>query len=103
MIGQKSGQISFWGTIYDYVIPKDHLLRRITQTVDFKFVAPLVADYYCPDNGRKSWDPVVLFKIVFLQFLYDLSDREVEGQVNLHLACKWFVGLMAEEEALKAA
>jgi len=25
---------------------------------------------------------------VFLQFLYDLSDRQVEGQANLHLACK---------------
>jgi hypothetical protein len=36
---------------------------------------------------------------VFLQFLYDLSDRQVEEQVNLHLACKWFVGLQPEEIA----
>ncbi len=35
----------------------------------------------------------MLFKVVFLQFLYDPSDREVEEQVNLHLACKWFAGL----------
>jgi len=39
----------------------------------------------------------VLFKAVFLQFLYDLSDRQVEEQINLHLACKWFVGLQPEE------
>ena len=31
------------------------------------------------------------------QFLYDLSDRQVEEQVNLHLACKWFAGLRLEE------
>jgi hypothetical protein len=44
-------------------------------------------------------DLLVLFKAVFLQFLYDLSDRQVEEQVNLHLACKWFVGLQPEETA----
>jgi len=58
-----------------------------------------MSDCYCPDNGRPSWDPVILFKVVFLQFLYDLSDRQIEEQVNLHLACKWFVGLMPEEAA----
>ena len=67
--------------------------------VDLSFVGPLVSDCYCADNGRASWDPVVLFKIVFLQFLYDLSDRQVEDQVHLHLACKWFAGLMPEEAA----
>lgn len=41
----------------------------------------------------------MLFKVVFLQFLYDPSDREVEEQVNLHLACKWFAGLQPEEMA----
>ena len=59
----------------------------------------LVSDCYCPDNGRPSWDPLILFKVVFLQFLYDLSDREIEEQVNLHLACKWFAGLQPEEAA----
>jgi len=43
-----------------------------------------VSDCHCPDNRRPSWDPVVLFKVVFLQFLYDLSDRQIEGQVNLN-------------------
>jgi IS5 family transposase len=39
----------------------------------------------------------MLFRAVFLQFLHDLSDRQVEEQVNLHLACKWFVCLQPEE------
>jgi len=67
--------------------------------VDFDFVAELVSNAYCTDNGRPSWDPVLLFKVVFLQFLYDLSDRQVEEQINLHLACKWFVGLQPEDSA----
>ena len=65
--------------------------------MNFGFVSELVSDCYCPDNGRPSWDPSVLFKAVFLQFLYDLSDRQVEEQVNMHLACKWFVGLQPEQ------
>ena len=99
MEGRQSGQSSFFAMIYDELIPTDHLLRRRSATVDSSFVPDLVSDCYCADNGRASWDPVVLFKIVFLQFLYDLSDRQVEEQVNLHLACKWFAGLMPEEAA----
>ncbi len=38
-----------------------------------------------------------MFKMVFLQFLYDLSDREVEEQITFNMACKWFLGLRAEE------
>lgn len=97
MQGQHSHQSSFFGMIYERLVPADHLLRRIAAAVDFSFVSELVQDCYCPDNGRPSWEPLVLFKVVFLQFLYDLSDRQVEEQVNLHLACKWFVGLQPEE------
>jgi IS5 family transposase len=99
MQGQHSSQGSFFGMIYDELVGPNHLLRRIAASVDFGFVSELVGDCYCPDNGRPSWDPLVLFKVVFLQFLYDLSDREVEEQVNLHLACKWFAGLQPEERA----
>jgi len=99
MQGQHSKQSSFFGMIYDELIPADHLLCKLAAAVDLSFVSKTVSDCYCPDNGRPSWDPLVLFKVVFLQFLYDLSDREIEEQVNLHLACKWFAGLGPEERA----
>jgi len=99
MQGQHSPQGSFFGMIYDELVPAEHLLCRIAAAVDLAFVSGLVRDCYCPDNGRPSWDPLVLFKVVFLQFLYDLSDREVEEQVSFHLVCKWFAGLQPEEAA----
>jgi len=99
MQGQHSTQSGFFGMIYDELIPADHLLCQVAAAVDLGFVSDLVSDCYCPDNGRPSWDPPVLFKVVFLQFLYDLSDREIEEQVSLHLACKWFAGPGAEERA----
>ena len=39
---------------------------------------------------RNIYDRLVLLKVVFLPFLHKLSDRQVEEQVNLHLACEWF-------------
>ncbi len=97
MQGEHNSQSSFFGMIYEDLVPADHLLRKLAAAVDFGFVSDVVSDCYCPDNGRPSWDPVVLFKVVFLQFVYDLSDRQVEEQVNLHWACKWFAGLQPEE------
>ncbi|MFH1422553.1 MAG: IS5/IS1182 family transposase, partial [Planctomycetota bacterium] len=63
MQGHKSSQMSFFGTMDKALIPKDHLLRKIAKAVDFRFIAPLAADCYSPDYGRKSWDTVVLFKM----------------------------------------
>src|SRR3972149_459177 len=70
MQGQHSNQSSFFGLIYEDLVPADHLLRKLAAAVDFGFVSALVSDCYCPDNGRPSWDPLVLFKVGFLQFLY---------------------------------
>jgi IS5 family transposase len=38
-----------------------------------------------------------MFKMVCLQFLYDLSDREIEEQATFNMVYKWFLGLSAEE------
>jgi len=97
MQGEHTRQNSFFGMIYEDLIPADHLLRKLSAAVDLSFVSELVSDCYCADNGRPSWNPLVLFKVVCPQFLYDLSDREIEEQVNLHLTCKWFAGLQPEE------
>ncbi len=99
MQGQHDGQQSFLGMSYEELIPSDHLLGKIAQAVDFEFVGELVSECYCADNGRVSWDSVGLSKVVFLQFLHDLSDRQVEEQVNLHLVCKWFVEAAAPRDA----
>jgi IS5 family transposase len=39
----------------------------------------------------------MMFKILFLQFLYDISDRRVEEEVNFNLVLKWFAGLAIDE------
>lgn len=98
MYRERDGQTSFWGDpLYERIVPKDHFLRQLAQVVDFKKVNAMTSDLYSKEMGRPCWEPALLFKMIFLQFLYDISDREIEDQVRYNIAYKWFVGLNAEE------
>jgi len=98
MLKPKSSQLSFYGDhIYDRVIPEDHFLKQLERAVDFSFVDSLCRDAYNPDIGRPAYEPEMMFKILFLQFLYDISDRRIEDELNLNLALKWFTGLAIDE------
>jgi IS5 family transposase len=98
MLRPKSAQMSFYGNhIYDRVIPEDHYLKLLDKVVDFSFVSELCRDAYTPDFGRPAYGPEVMFKIIFLQFLYDVSDRRIEEEVNFNLVLKWFTGLAIDE------
>ena len=91
-------QSSFLGNyVYNMVVPKDHILRKIDEAIDFSFVDKLARDAYCSENGRPGYSPILMFKIVFLQFLYDLSDYVIESELNDRLSFKMFAGLEVEE------
>lgn len=76
------------------LIPKDHLVRLVDAVIDFEFVRPMVKDLYCEDNGRPSIDPVVLIKIVFIQFLFGIrSMRQTIKEIEVNIAYRWFLGL----------
>ena len=55
------------------LVPEDSLYRKIDKYIDFSFIYDEVKDLYCEDNGRPSFDPVVLFKLVFIQALDGLK------------------------------
>ena len=58
MLRPKSTQNSFYGSyLYDSIIPKDHLLRRINAVVDFSFIKDLIKDKYTENFGRPAEDP----------------------------------------------
>jgi len=98
MLRAKPRQLSFYGNhIYDRVIPKDHFLKLLDKAVGFSFVNELCRDAYTLDFGRSAYGPEMMFKILFLQFLYDVSDRRIEEEVNFNLVLKWFMGLAIDE------
>ena len=44
--------LSYYSDLYDCIIPKDHILRKINDLVDFSFVYEELESKYCLNNGR---------------------------------------------------
>lgn len=75
------------------LVPKDHLLRKIEKVIDFGFIRERVKDLYCADNGRPAIDPVVLFKMLFIGYLYgSRSERQLVRDIQVNVAYRWFLG-----------
>ncbi|WP_243122345.1 transposase [Clostridium septicum] len=75
----------------EQLVPKDHLLRKIDKYIDFSFIRELTNDLYCHTNGRPAVDPVVLFKMLFIGYLYGIrSERQLVKDIEVNLAYRWF-------------
>ena len=75
------------------LVPQDHLLRKIERVVDFSFIRGKVKDLYCADNGRPAVDPVILFKMLFLGYLFGVrSERQLVREIQVNVAYRWFLG-----------
>ncbi|HAH07642.1 MAG TPA: hypothetical protein DCM05_14160 [Elusimicrobia bacterium] len=99
MIGRSDSQSGFFGDfLYDQVLPQDHLLRKLKELVEAGRINEACRGLYS-ETGRPGWEPALLFRMLFLQHLHEISSRDIEEQVNLNLAFKWFVGLEADAKA----
>jgi transposase len=78
-------------------VPEDHLLRRVLAVVDFSFVRRLTARFYS-HTGQPSIDPVVIFKMALLSYLYGItSERRLVDEIRLNLVYLWFIGYDLDE------
>ena len=76
MIEQQQKMIlSSYIDIYELVVPKDNLLRKINELVDFSFIYDELVDKYCLDNGRNAVSPIRMFKYLLLKTIFDLSEN----------------------------
>jgi transposase len=93
MMGQRDFETKLYYQLsIDELMPQDHLLRRIAEAVDFSFVRPLCRPFYS-HTGQPSVDPVVIFKMLLLGYLYGItSERRLAEEVRLHMGYRWFLG-----------
>ena len=76
------------------LVPEESLFRKIDKYIDFSFIYDKVKNLYCSNNGRYSIDPVVLFKLVFIQALDGLkSMRKTCEKIKVDLEYRWFLGI----------
>ena len=81
----------------DDLVPKDHLVRKIDAAIQFDFIYPIVEFTYST-HGHPSIDPVVLIKLVFIQYLFGIrSMRQTIKDVETNVAYRWFLGYSFED------
>lgn len=99
---KKQGTDSFFGEwLYDQVVPQDHFLRKLDAIVPWQRFTDQLVQYYGGGAmyGRPPYDPAMMLKMLLIVYLYDLSERVAEQQINDSLSMKWFLGLAIDEPA----
>ena len=78
----------------EQIVPQNSLFRKIDKYIDFSFIYDEVKDLYSEDNGRPSIDPVVLFKLVFIQAIEGIkSMRKTCEKIKVDAEYRWFLGI----------
>ena len=86
------------------LVPQDHLLRKVEAAIDFSFIHDRVAALYCPDNGRPALDPTLMFKALFIGYLFGVrSERQLVREIEVNVAYRWFLGLKLTEPVFEAS
>jgi len=86
------------------LVPGDHLLRKIDAVIDFSFIHDRVAGLYCADNGRPALDPVLMFKALFVGYLFGVrSERQLVREIEVNVAYRWFLRLRLTDPVFDAS
>lgn len=97
MMGRQSRQMAMVFVDMASLIPENHLLRKIDGMVSFDFIYGLLAPYYSA-TGRPSVDPVSMFKMLLVGYLYGIkSERRLVEEIRLNIAYRWFCGFELDD------
>jgi IS5 family transposase len=73
-------------------------LLQIEKHIDFKQLIEVVVPIWRPDcvkdpRGRKPWSVEIMFRVIMLKYLYNMSDEDTERQIYNNISFRCFVGL----------
>jgi len=97
LIHQQQIQFSTFSGLYELIVPKDNLLRKINDLVDFTFIYDELVNKYCVNNGRTAESPVRMFKYLLLKTIYTVSDVDVVERSRYDMSFKYFLEMSPEE------
>ena len=79
-------------------VPPENFYRQLKEQIDLHFLYKATEQYY-GDEGQKSIDPVVFFKLMLVGYLENLnSDRRIIDHARLRLDILFFIGYDIDEE-----
>src|SRR5690349_16881958 len=79
--------------IFAATVPQDHYLRQVGAVIDFERFRADMLSCYSEHLGRPATEPLLLLKLEFLQYQYNLSDRGVVEQAGYNMAFRYFLDL----------
>lgn len=100
LVLQQQLQFSEFDSLYEKIIPKTNLLRKINDLVDFSFIHDELVNTYCLTNGRNAESPVRMFKYLLLKTIYTISDVDVVERSQFDMSFKYFLGMSPEEDVI---
>ena len=93
------GGVSFVEGFLPEGIGRNESLERIDQAVDWDKLSRLVNGIHSSSEGRKSYPPLMMVRVMLLQQWYGVSDPAMEEALSDRLSFRRFVGLGIQDES----
>ena len=92
-------QMKYETVLIENLVPQDHILRKIDKYIDFSFINEICRPYYSENNGRPAIEPEIMFKMLFIGYLYGIrSETRLVEEVKVNIAYRWFLGYGIEDK-----
>ncbi len=96
---REMGQPSLVESLLPEKLGQNQRLDRIHQAVDWDRLRNLAAQVYGAPEGRPSYPPLLMVKVLLLEQWYNLSDPQMEETLGDRISFRRFVGLGLQENA----
>ena len=100
LVQQQTIQFSEHSTLYDLIVPKENILRKVNDLIDFSFIYNELLNKYCINNGRMAESPVRMFKYLLLKTIYAISDVGVVERSRYDMSFKYFLDMNPEDDVI---
>lgn len=100
LVQQQEIRFSPYTELYDLIVPKDNILRKINELIDFSFIYDELLNKYCLNNGRNAESPIRMFKYLLLKSIYAISDVDVVERSRYDMSFKYFLDMAPEDDVI---
>ena len=103
LVQQQKIQFSEHSSLYDLIVPKGNIVRKINDLIDFSFIYDGLLNKYCTTNGRMAESPVRMFKYLLLKKNYTVSDDDVVERSRYDMSFKYFLDMNPEDDVINSS
>ena len=93
----ETGQSSLMEALMPRSLGRNPRLDRISRLIDWGRIGAVVDDIHSAREGRPSYPPLMMVKILLLEQWYNLSDPQMEEALGDRVSFRRFVGLGMED------